>query len=416
MKILIVNTSEQTGGAAVAAHRLMQALNNNGVEAKMLVGIRQTDNDSVVSVSRWLHSLHFLWERWSIFCHQRLSRKNLFKIDIANAGSDITRLREFREADVIHLHWINQGMLSLQSLKKIFESGKPVVWTMHDMWELTAICHHAYECNRYESECHHCPYLRRAGSTDLAHRVFHRKQDVYGRAGRLHFVAVSNWLADCARRSALIGRWPITTIPNSISIERFVPVERSAAREQLGIAERYVISFGAARIDDPIKGFEYLVNALRKLVEEGRFAASDVRLLLFGGIRRSDLLQEIPVPYTYLGYVQHEEKLSQIYSASNVTVSSSFYETFGQTLIEAQACGSIPVSFAGSGQADIIEHLQTGYLAERLSVDDLAKGITWGLTADIPLQLLRKSVVKRYSESVIASQYQQLYQLVTQKS
>ena len=110
------------------------------------------------------------------------------------------------------------------------------------------------------------------------------------------------------------------------------------------------------------------------------------------------------------------EKLSQIYSASNVTVSSSFYETFGQTLIEAQACGSIPVSFAGSGQADIIEHLQTGYLAERLSVDDLAKGITWGLTADIPLQQLRKSVVKRYSESVIASQYQQLYQLVTQKS
>ena len=97
-------------------------------------------------------------------------------------------------------------------------------------------------------------------------------------------------------------------------------------------------------------------------------------------------------------------------------MSSSFYETFGQTLIEAQACGSIPVSFAGSGQADIIEHLQTGYLAERLSVDDLAKGITWGLTADIPLQQLRKSVVKRYSESVIASQYQQLYQLVTQKS
>ncbi|MBQ7472692.1 MAG: glycosyltransferase [Prevotella sp.] len=416
MKVLIVNTSELTGGAAVAAHRLMTALNNNGVEAMMLVGKKQTDHHSVVTVNRCLHTLHFLWERWCIFFHQCFSRKNLFKIDIANAGTDITRLKEFREADVIHLHWINQGMLSLHSLQKILESGKPVVWTMHDMWELTAICHHVYECNCYETECGHCPYLRRAGDADLAHRVFHRKQQIYANAQRLHFVAVSNWLAACARRSTLIGRLPITTIPNSISLEQFVPIDRSVARKQLGIGERYVISFGAARIDDPIKGFEYLVNAMRKLVETGRFAASEVRLLLFGGIRRPELLQEIPVPYTLLGYINSEKTLSQIYSASNVTVSSSFYETFGQTLIEAQACGSIPVSFAGSGQADIIEHLHTGYLAERLSVDDLAQGIAWGLTADIPLQQLRENVVSRYSEDVVASQYQQLYQSITQKS
>ena len=416
MKVLFVNTSELTGGAAVAAHRLMTALNNNGVEAKMLVGKKQTNNGSVVSVNRCLHTLHFLWERWCIFFHQCFSRKNLFKIDIANAGADITCLREFREADVIHLHWINQGMLSLHSLRKILESGKPVVWTMHDMWELTSICHHAYECNRYESECGHCPYLRRAGSKDLAHRVFLRKKRLYACASRLHFVAVSNWLAGCARRSALIGRLPITTIPNSISLEQFVPVDRSRAREQLGIGEQYVISLGAARIDDPIKGFEYLVSALKKLVEEGRFSVSDVRLLLFGGIRRPELLQEIPVPYTLMGYISSDEKLSQIYSASNVTVSSSFYETFGQTLIEAQACGSIPVSFAGSGQEDIIEHLQTGYLAERLSVDDLANGIAWGLTAHVSLERLRESVVRRYSEDVIASQYQQLYQLITKKS
>ena len=52
---------------------------------------------------------------------------------------------EFKEADVIHLHWVNQGLLSLNDIKKMTQSGKPMVWTMHDMWACTGICHHARE-------------------------------------------------------------------------------------------------------------------------------------------------------------------------------------------------------------------------------------------------------------------------------
>ena len=104
MRVLIVNTSERTGGAAVAANRLMKALNNNGVKAKMLVRDKESDSLTVVGLPksgrlRW----HFLWERFVIFCRLRFSRVHLFDIDIANAGSDITRLREFQEADIIHL-------------------------------------------------------------------------------------------------------------------------------------------------------------------------------------------------------------------------------------------------------------------------------------------------------------------------
>ena len=51
-------------------------------------------------------------------------------MDIANTGTDITSLPEFRQADVIHLHWINQGMLSLKDIQRILASGKPVVWTI----------------------------------------------------------------------------------------------------------------------------------------------------------------------------------------------------------------------------------------------------------------------------------------------
>lgn len=52
MRVLIVNTSEKTGGAAVAANRLMEALNNNGVKAKMLVRDKETENITVVGLPK----------------------------------------------------------------------------------------------------------------------------------------------------------------------------------------------------------------------------------------------------------------------------------------------------------------------------------------------------------------------------
>ena len=139
MKVLIVSTSERVGGAAVAANRLMKALNKNGVKARMLVNNKITADPEVLEVpGKWRKKYNFIFERFLIFLLNAFSRKRLFDIDPSFTGSDITRLDCFKEADVIHLHWINQGMLSLRDLRKVLRSGKPVVWTMHDQWASTA--------------------------------------------------------------------------------------------------------------------------------------------------------------------------------------------------------------------------------------------------------------------------------------
>ena len=58
MRVLIINTSERLGGAAVAASRLMESLKNNGIKAKMLVRDKQTDQISVVGLQRnWWQSM-----------------------------------------------------------------------------------------------------------------------------------------------------------------------------------------------------------------------------------------------------------------------------------------------------------------------------------------------------------------------
>lgn len=193
-------------------------------------------------------------------------------------------------------------------------------------------------------------------------------------------------------------------------------LDRFDARRSLSLTRSRVVAFGAARIDIPIKGFSYLLEALRLVAERGQIPQGELHLLLFGELRNRDLLDQIPVSYTYLGHVSSEDELSELYSASNVLVSSSLYETFGQTLIEAMACGCVPVSFEGSGQADIIRHKQNGYLARRLDTVSLAEGIEWAMTCGIDRRQLRKEVVSRYSDEVVAQRYVELYEELIARS
>ena len=250
MRVLIINTSERTGGAAVAANRLMKALNNHGAKAKMLVRDKDTDSLTVVPLPhsprlRW----HFLWERLVIFCRLHFSSLHLFEVDIANAGSDVTKLPEFQEADVIHLHWINQGMLSLKGIQKILQSGKPVVWTMHDIWPATAFCHVTLGCQHFTSQCGNCRLLPGGGSSnDFSTTIWKRKQRMLA-DGSIYFVACSHWLESEAKRSALLSGQKITSIPNPIDTRIYKKGDKQEARQRLGLPlDKKLILFASQRV------------------------------------------------------------------------------------------------------------------------------------------------------------------------
>lgn len=227
MRVLLVNTSETVGGAAIAAGRLLRALSRNGIEAHLLVRDRQTDSPRVSSLPhRFLQRFRFAAERLQIFLANGFTRHRLFDIDNGGFGADITQLPEFRRADVIHLHWVNQGMLSLRDVERIVRSGKRVVWTMHDMWPFTGVCHHADACQRWTNGCGNCPLLKRSGPKDLSWRTFARKRRAYA-GGDITFVGCSNWLAALARRSPLLDGKQVESIPNPIDTDFFIPVRCS---------------------------------------------------------------------------------------------------------------------------------------------------------------------------------------------
>lgn len=412
MRVLLINTTELGGGAAIATTRLKEALIDNGIKAKMLVAHKESRSLSVVGITALKHKNNFLKERLGVWTTNGFSRKHLFDVDTAAYGSDITSLPEFKEADVIHLNWINQGFLSLKGIRKILESGKPVVWTLHDMWEFTGVCHYAADCENFKAHCHDCPLLRHPGAKDLSYKVFQRKQKMLENH-KINFVAVSKWLADTARSSRLLRFQPISVIPNALNLNRFQLKDREEARKKLILPEKFIIVFGAVKIDDPRKGFSYLLEALRLLINNKTFRPEDFHLVLFGGIKDPSILEDIPVDYSHLGFVKDDETLALLYAAANVTVIPSRYETFGQTVMEAQACGCVPVTFNNSGQTDIVEHKINGYLAEYLNIEDLAEGIKWAIQTHVDTNLLRSNVIRQFSETAVAGKYIELYNSIS---
>ena len=414
MRVLIVNTSERTGGAAVAASRLMEALNNNGVKAKMLVRDKETDRLTVAAVpgQKWMQ-FYFLWERFVVWLRLHFNRKHLFEVDIANCGADVTQLPEFQEADVVHLHWINQGMLSLKGIRKILNTGKPVVWTMHDIWPATAICHLTLDCRNFETQCAHCRLLPGNGSTnDLSTQIWKRKQQMLNDR-QITFVTCSQWLAGEAQKSALLKGQRVVSIPNPIDTHIYTPKDKQQARQRVGLpTEGRIILFASQRVTNRNKGMGYLQEACRLLAEQYPEKKEDITVAILGG-HAEEIEGQLPFRTCPLGYVNDEQRIVDIYNAADVFVLPSLSENLPNTIMEAMACGVPSVGFRIGGIPEEIDHQQNGYVADYCSSEDLARGIWWTLY-EADHEAVRKACLQKvahnYSQQSVANRYLEVYE------
>mgnify|MGYP000401300439 FL=1 len=393
MKIVILNTSERTGGAAVAAGRLGKALGQAGIQVEKLVR-----DDS------WLNRFRFYWERLIIFLCNHLNRKNLFAVSIANTGMDLSGHPLVKDADIIHLHWINQGFLSLKDIEELVKLNKPIVWTMHDMWPCTGICHHARDCEKFQMICESCFFLKSKGK-DLSTSVFDKKLSLYKEAN-ITFVGCSRWLSGKAKKSYLLRDKTVLSIPNPIDTEVYHPMDQDMTRELLGLPSgKRLLLFGALNVTDKRKGIDYLIEALRKIEKQ------DVELVVFGQAK-DDIRGLFPVSIHSMGYLSDESKIVALYNAVDMFITSSLEENLPNTIMESMACGTPCVGFEIGGIPEMIDHKINGYVASYKDASDLANGIRWVLEHE-DQQALSDACVKKvqenYTEEVVAKQYMALY-------
>ncbi len=416
MKILLINTSEKTGGAAVACKRLKQALQRNGVEVKMLVRDKSTDDADVISVvsskkESIASRLRFVGERLTIFAANGFTRKNLFAVSIANTGIHISEHPAVKEADILHLHWINQGFLSLSDIKKLIQLGKPIVWTMHDMWPATAICHHSRDCENYQTECRDCFFLQHPGKSDLSNSVFRKKKKIWENSG-IEFVTCSRWLENRTKVSALINPKQVRAIPNPLDISFYQTQDKEKSREKFNLSKgKKLLLYGAANVTDKRKGIDYYVDACRILSEKYPATLQEIELVFFGKTKENiDSL--FPFPIHQIGYLTDDVAIRDLYCAVDLFVTPSLEENLPNTIMESMACGTPATGFCVGGIPEMIEHKQNGFLSVYKSAENLAEGIYWILwKANYPelSQNARKKVEDCYSEAFVAQEYIHLY-------
>lgn len=406
MKILHLSTSDALGGAAIASYRLHKALISNNIESIMLVKDKKRDDFTVITDTTKIgKAINKLRPHLDSFAVKKYKNKDLtlFSPSKIPAKKIINKINSLKP-DIVHLHWICQGFVSIEDLTKI---NAPIIWTLHDNWPFTGGCHIMWDCRKYIEYCGACPRLNSKKENDLSRKIYLRKKKAFSKISNIKIVGVSSWISKCAKQSSLFKSRFVSTIPNLLSTDEFKQIDSILAKEILNISkDKKVILFGAlSATSDVNKGFNELKDALSKI------ETKDVQLVVFGS-GEPEKPHDFGFDIKYCGQLHDDVSLSILYNAADVMVVPSRQESFGQTASESMACGTPVVAFNHTGLTDIVDHKVNGYLAKALNTSEMANGIDWVLNNKDYKALsvnARKKVVNCFDGNIVSSKYIELY-------
>ena len=410
MKIVHLSTTDSSGGASRAMYRLHQGLLQQQIISQIFCLHKQSGDKDVVqfnpSRTVWSRAKRNLWQR-------RLSKQMKSWQDRPQGGElflpDRTLYRDelmkkLPEADIYHLHWVSRFVDIPTFFGRV---NKPVVWTFHDMNPFTGGCHYDEGCGKYANGCGACPQLGSDDLNDLSKTVFERKKAALENLSPERFRAVGDscWIAAEARKSGIFEGKQVDTIHYGLDHNLFKPMDKQSIRTLLEIpAGRPVILFGAPGMQNRRKGFRELMEA----VEIVRKKIPDLYLLTFGG---GNLPNDFGADHLHLGHISNDRYLAMVYNAADVFVIPSLQEAFGQTCLEAMACGVPCAGFDTGGIPDMIKPGKTGYLAETGNPESLAAAITKTLEENKELgKNARKMVEARFTLKHQADAYLRVYE------
>lgn len=412
MKIIHISTYDLFGGAARAAYRIHKGLLSIGIDSNMLVQKRTSDDPSVIGSETRLQKLSTYFRLKASMQLLNLQKTtNPTKYSFNYFPSGIHRRINTMDADVVHLHWINDEMISIREIARI---NKPIVWTSHDMWAFSGADHYddLETTGRYYNEYERSNRPSSYSGLDLDRWTWKRKKKHWANK-HFHMVGPSSWLADCISKSDLLKEQPVCVIHNCLDTDCFKPFDKDLACSRFSLsANKKHVMFGAPLgTTDKRKGLHLLQSALQRLSVQG--TGEELELIVFGSDKPPDP-PNMGLPTRYLGLVHDDVTLAQLYSAADVLIVPSTQESFGQSASESMACGTPVVAFGATGLLDIVDHMQNGYLAKPFDPDDLAQGIIWVLEDDARRQTLgtnaRNRAVEKFDMTKVAKQYANLYE------
>ena len=359
MKVIHLSISSG-GGAGIAAGRSVHALRELGIDAEFW-----TANGSKLGPAVRRPERTLLRGRLDRFPLRFYRGRQLFSEWSNNwQPSALAAQVNQAEPDIVNLHWVGNGFLSLRELSGF---RAPIVWTLHDAWAFTGGCHYPAGCRGYTSRCGRCPQLGSESIRDLSWLNLRAKRASLRDVAA--FVTPSAWLAGLAAESGAVASDRLHVIPNGLDGMTFVPMDRDKARRELGLpADAVLLLAGAHDLNERRKGWHLLRGAIERVVEAipGHYV-----LVVFGA--HSELSSGgWPCEVRSLGTLREEGEIARICSAADVLLMPSLQDNLPNLALEAQACGCPVVGFDSGGLREIVEHGSTGMLAQETTASGLA--------------------------------------------
>ncbi len=337
MKVLQINSVCGKGSTGRIATDIYDILKKEGHFCKVLYGRDTAQRMPIEDTIR-------LGNEWTVRIHGVLSRltgKHGFYSKRATKRA-IEEIKKF-DPDVIHLHnihgyWIHIGEL----FRYLKESGKPVVWTLHDCWSFTGHC--AYfdycGCEKWKTGCEICPQKNNYPKSfrDNSRWNYQQKQKLFTSLENLLLITPSMWLGDLVKQSYL-NQYPVKVIHNGIDLAVFRPTGGNF-RQKYGLEDKKIY-LGVASVWEKRKGLDDLLKIAETLTDDER--------LVVVGVGEDQVLPDKVVGVCKTNSVQD---LVEIYSTADCLVNPTYEDNFPTVNVEALACGTPVITYQTGGSVE----------------------------------------------------------------
>lgn len=385
LRIALINSFDHAGGAESAVRMLRDGLRQRGHQVTLWVRRKARSDDP--RGTRIIPATDDQLAR-----ARRFASKGFYGLGL-EASRVFCESSVLEGVDVIHLHNAHGHYLDLMDLPRL-ASAAPLVWTFHDCHPITGGCAFPVECERWRDSCGSCPQVGHypiVSRFDRTRRLLSLKRRV-GRDLEATIVAPSAHLQRTVKQSQMFQQAEVLHIPYGVDTAIFRP-PREQARRALGIDEgRPVVMIAAQGLDDPRKGMDFALTALRKIDVPGL-------LVLVAGSGEESVLSEALHRHEvrWLGFVDTRADMAEAFAASDLLLFTSLAENFPCVVMESMSCGTPVLSFDIDGVVEQIAPDRTGFLVARGQVDEMGERLD-GLLRDRGLLHRVGAEARRHAE------------------
>lgn len=386
MKILHINTYD-TGGAGKACLRLHGALIEQGVESKVLLRNKTQEAEDVYEIWEEHNSIvkgkKYLEQKNKERKEASIIKKHGFTGELFSFPLsiwDITAHPLYEWADIIHLHWV-AGFVDYPTF--FSKNKKRIVWTLHDEEPFSGGVHYPPPKSDDEYKNLIAEHLKIKETAFL-------NQDIT-------VVSPSRYLKEKSSKSALFSSYNHFNIKNCTDTKVFNYLEKSAARNQLGLPlDKQIILFVADTMKYPRKGFSLLEEALTD------FPLENVLLCTAGKGKIN-----VESGTLHMGDVASEVQMHLLYAAADLFVIPSLMDNLPNTIAESLCSGTPVVGCNVGGIPEMIEP-EFGLLCD-LDARHLSESIKKAMGSAWNRERISELNGRRYSQKKCAEAYLEIY-------